>query len=242
MEIELKYELNSLEEAKNFIYQINNLCNEKEEVLIESKKTVKLTSFYIDSEDLKLSEIKLSCRLREKREDRLVKNKYVFTIKDGGHIGEGLHFRNEVDVSIDEKCFLNLLNTSKCEADSINKNYRVNSKEFYDVLNSTELKETFDLDAIREVLSDKDLIVAVATYIDREKFTLNWKESLIEIAIDEGTVSAFNGMSEKFLELEAELIKGEVDDIKDFSLWVRNNLDFKSSSISKHKRGLNLLK
>ena len=96
------------------------------------------------------------------------------------------------------------------------------------------------LDVWPEELDLSNLKAAFETNFLRYQAVLNWQGSEIELAVDQGEVLA-NEKSLPILELELELISGEVDALKTLAKTLGEYIKLEPFDISKAERGYSLL-
>lgn len=92
---------------------------------------------------------------------------------------------------------------------------------------------------LKKLIEDKPLIEVVRTDIDRHQLTYAYKESLLELALDQGLVFG-GGKKRAICELEIELIRGKEADLDDFEKAHLRPYRLKASKLSKLGLGLEL--
>jgi triphosphatase len=110
-------------------------------------------------------------------------------------------------------------------------------------------KETFTLsvddfpeerEMLAQVLGDQDLIPLIETDIIRHLRRIEYKDSVLECALDEGTVQAA-GKSVEIRELEVELLEGSQEDLEEFCRERLTDYHLIPEDMSKLARGIELL-
>lgn len=134
-------------------------------------------------------------------------NQFELTLKTKGEIKDGLHIRPEYNLAIDE------------------------NKPFF-----TKLNQQFDLGFENAEEIEANLIPTFSTDFTRQKWLIEFNQSQIEVAMDQGLIKNQYG-EEAICELELELLGGEISAIFCFF----EGLPFKDgmwlSNLSKAQRG-----
>jgi inorganic triphosphatase YgiF len=105
---------------------------------------------------------------------------------------------------------------------------------------------SLDLDVLESLpiwsddMSLTSLEAVFETNFDRHEAVLKWRDSEIELAFDQGEVSA-NQKSLPILELELELMSGQVSSLTSLAKALEKYIQLKPSDISKAERGYSLL-
>lgn len=110
-------------------------------------------------------------------------------------------------------------------------------------------KETFTLslddfpkerEMLEQVLGDHELMPLIETDIIRHLRRIEYKDSVLECALDEGTVQAA-GKSVEIRELEVELLEGSQEDLEEFYRERLTDYHLVPEDMSKLARGIELL-
>lgn len=109
------------------------------------------------------------------------------TLKWGGCSTNGFHERNEINIPVDDESFI--------------------------APEAAMFKDSEDGTVLLDLIGDKALLNLLEMRYLRRKLRLNYKESLIELAIDCGDIITDNG-NVPILELELELLVGNANDVK----------------------------
>ena len=96
-------------------------------------------------------------------------------------------------------------------------------------------------DELKEIVKDKELKEVIETDFIRRKMDIEYKSSLLELALDYGKIKA-NSKELPILEVEIELKKGIEKDILDFIDEYLKDYHLKVVTYSKFSRGLELYK
>lgn len=139
-------------------------------------------------------------------------DRYEMTLKAAGQTVGGLHQRPEYNVDIEKP----ELAIERLPADI--------------------WPEGCDIEALQQQLNP-----LFSTHFVREKWVVTYKESEIEIAFDQGEVSA-GALSEPLCEIELELKSGERDDLLAFASELTDMEGIRLGSLSKAARGYALAK
>lgn len=168
-----------------------------------------LANTYYDSDDHILRHHRSSLRIRGTHELNKPA-KYEITVKSSGKSLAGLHSRQEYNVNLpDDRLNLSVLPPYI----------------FADDIDQTELSER--------------LVAQFSTNFDRHIWLINYNQSTIEIALDQGTISA-KGLTLAILEVELELKTGSQLDLLLLALEL-SRLKLHLYSQSKAVRGFRLL-
>lgn len=205
MEIELKYSITDANTAYK-ILENDSILNM---VLENSKEEITLDARYYDTADFDLQKRKIALRIRNEN------GNFVETAKWSGTAKDGLHRRNEVNVTIEESKFPEIISVegfSNCEIGS----------------------------QLAEVTSTKDLEEFMRVSVLRQVLRVDTGRSVLEFAFDIGDVITPNGSS-PISELEIELIEGDEEDLIEMGNMLENKFSLKPEKKSKFVRGLILL-
>ena len=155
---------------------------------------------YFDTEEFAISKTGVVLRLRAENEE------YVLVLKTDRLVEEGLHQRLELSVSADSDLEEELL--EKGLPPDIFQPLLENSEDIDD--------EVYDVLALARC----PLQIICSANFTRTCVHLGFGDSLLELSIDEGTLST-DRRTEPFAELEIELKEGSVQDLIDFGRGLR---------------------
>lgn len=169
-----------------------------------------LSARYFDTPDLALRRHRIGMRVRK------IDGRWIQTIKAGGRARAGLHERHEWEDEVD---------SAGPDVPRLGK-----------ILAShPEYAGDLDIDSIRGTLQE-----IFAVRVHRASWLIEHRGALIEVAIDEGTVSR----SDKSLpvsEVELELKSGSVAALYDFALSLMQDIPMYLQRDSKAERGYHLI-
>ena len=138
------------------------------------------------------------------------------TLKWGGTVENGFHSREEINVPVsDAGCFI------------------ATAKDIF--------KESEDGQRLLELLGDKPLVNLLETRFLRSCMRLSYGASIIEMAIDTGSIITDKGEL-PIMELELELYAGDPADIKALGDRLSERFALVPGNESKLKRGLDLIR
>lgn len=137
------------------------------------------------------------------------------TLKWGGCCTNGFHERHEVNVPVDDQSFI------------------APSPELF--------KGSEDGDVMLDMIEGKPLVNLIEMSFLRRRVRLNYKESLVELALDYGEIITDNGNA-PILELELEIYAGSVDNLKELGEEFAKEYGLVPENRSKFSRGLALIK
>ena len=138
------------------------------------------------------------------------------TLKWGGTVENGFHSREEINVPVaDAGCFI------------------ATAKDIF--------KESEDGQRLLELLGDRPLINLLETRFLRSSMRLSYGASIIEMAIDTGSIITDKGEL-PIMELELELYAGDPSDLKALGARFEERFSLTPGNESKLKRGLDLIK
>jgi triphosphatase len=137
------------------------------------------------------------------------------TLKWGGCSTNGFHERNEINVPVSDESFIN---------------------PSVDMFKGSE-----DGEVLMQLAKDKPLINLLETRFLRRRIRLKYQQSLIELAIDYGSIITDAG-EEPILELELELYAGNIDDLKKLGEEFAREYGLTPENRTKFSRGVSLLK
>jgi len=137
-------------------------------------------------------------------------------LKWGGSASDGFHEREEVNVP-------------------------VSGEESFIAPEPDMFKESADgLDLI-ELIGKKPLVNMLETRFLRKRVRLNYRNSIMELAIDTGDIVTDAGNLD-ILELEIELFAGDESDVIELGKKIADKYSLKPENMSKFARGLELIK
>lgn len=137
------------------------------------------------------------------------------TLKWGGCSTNGFHERNEINVPVSDESFIN---------------------PSVDMFKGSE-----DGEVLMQLAKDKPLINLLETRFLRRRIRLKYQQSLVELAIDYGSIITDAG-EEPILELELELYAGNIDDLKKLGEEFAKEYGLSPENRTKFSRGVSLLK
>jgi triphosphatase len=137
------------------------------------------------------------------------------TLKWGGCSTNGFHERNEINVPVSDESFID---------------------PSVDMFKGSE-----DGEVLMQLAKDKPLINLLETRFLRRRIRLKYQQSLVELAIDYGSIITDAG-EEPILELELELYAGNIDDLKKLGEEFAKEYGLSPENRTKFSRGVSLLK
>jgi inorganic triphosphatase YgiF len=179
----------------------------------ESVVTRHLRSAYFDTAERYLDKKRAVYRIREEDDG------FIATVKISKSVSDGLHQRQEWNVKqeTDEPDIEYFLRMAESDGDP-----------------DTSLNEL--LSEIRYM----ELQEVCAVEFDRTIVHIGYGDTLIELACDTGSYNA-GRKSEDFIELELELLEGNVMDLRDFGDELEKVLDIVPENKSKYERSMELV-
>ncbi len=205
MEIELKYLVDEPAKADQLFADpiITEIQDDKEEEVIP------MHAVYYDTPDRRLLAREMAMRIRKEGE------RFIGTLKWGGHSEDGLHRREEVNLPIPENQL----------AEGV----------------SVELFEPCDqYETLKELVGDQKLEPLVEMEFQRRQIRLDTGDSISVFSVDQGAIRG-NGKEVPISEIEIELFSGEEEDIVALGKRISEKYDLKPGVKSKFERGLALL-
>ena len=138
------------------------------------------------------------------------------TLKWGGSkVVQGLHEHQEVNVPIDtDSCLI---------APSV------------DIF-----EESIDGQKMSDLVGDEELELLFVTQVTRRRAKLHYRSSIVELAIDQGKVSA-KGKEALISEMEIELYSGELGDVLNLTQDIADKYGLEAENRSKYARAIALL-
>lgn len=138
------------------------------------------------------------------------------TLKWGGSVQNGFHARQEINVPVQGAgCFI------------------ATAKDTF--------KESEDGRELMELIGDRPLVNQLETRFLRSTMRLSYGDSIIEMAIDTGSIVTDEGEL-PILEMELELYTGEASDIKELGSKLAEKYGLTAGNESKLKRGLDMIR
>ena len=204
MEIELKYTIADralIEEIFNDD-QVRRYKDENTEVLIP------MNAVFYDTPDYKLQRAGFAFRIRREGDEN------VATLKWGGTTSEGMHKRQELNITLDDE-------EARHPAISIFGQDEVGGE-------------------LERLIGDEPLEALMEIQYLRRQVRLDTGKSISELSADEGFVRA-NGGETPICEMEIELYSGDEEDMRALGDEIASKYDLKLENTSKFKRGLSLL-
>lgn len=181
----------------------------------DSESVEKYTSIYFDTKEQSLRDRSTSLRVRGKESGG-----YIHTIKRTIETGEGLHQRYEWNWETKQSDF---------DMEAF-RTHAVSGGDPEEILNE-----------IATLIYNQELAELFHTQFERKIFLVGFGDSLIEIALDFGSVLAVERKA-AICEMEIELKKGDVRDVLALGEEIMARGIAKRSDISKYNRGIILLR
>ena len=204
MEIELKYFFED-EAAKDAIFEDEDI---KKFIDEGSEQNIPMRAIYMDTADGKLKNLGMAFRARFEG------GKCVATLKWNGRAEEGLHVRNELNVSVENDFAEN---------------------PTIDVFKGSEV-----YDEIENAIGSAKLIPVMEMDFARREVRVDTGESISVLSVDEGEIKTAKGNA-PILELEIELYTGDQDDMVALGRKLEEKYHLKQGNKSKYQRGLEIL-
>jgi len=175
-------------------------------------ESVRMKAAYFDTEDLSLVRRNIAFRIRSEGE------RTVATLKwrdDDGGIS-GLYIRSEINIPVSDQCCFfspdpNIFQTS------------AEGKDLLDIIDGRPLINIFDM------------------IFTRRRIRLDYGQSILELALDEGFIVA-GPKSEQILELEIEIYSGDKQDLLAIGKKISGKYNLEPELNTKFARGIELLK
>ena len=174
-------------------------------------ETVYMKAAYFDSQDLTLTRHNIAFRIRSERDRTLATLKWR---EDDDGIS-GLYIRSEINIPIsDQTCFF-------APDPSVFKE-SAEGKDMLDILEGKPLVDIFDM------------------IFTRKRIRLDYGESILELALDEGVIVA-GVKSHPFRELEIEIYSGNKEDLLAVGKQIAEKYGLVPELKTKFARGVELL-
>lgn len=146
---------------------------------------------------------------------RLEGCEYIATVKRGNKSEEGLHKREEVNIPVTDDDFI----------------------EYPDI---SAFAENAIIADIYDEIKDKTLMPVMEMNFVREKFKVDYEDSVMEVSLDQGDIITAGG-SCPICEMEIELYSGNESDLINLGDIIQKTYELKPENISKYARGLMLI-
>ncbi|MCL1895022.1 MAG: CYTH domain-containing protein [Clostridiales bacterium] len=175
------------------------------------REVVRMKAAYFDTEDLTLVKHNIAFRIRSEGDRTLATLKWN---EDDDGIS-GLYIRSEINIPVtDQTCFFH--------PDPAIFKESAEGKDLLDLLDNQPLVNIFD------------------TIFTRNRIRIDYKESILEIALDEGVIVA-GARSHQFRELEIEIYSGSRDDLLAVGKELAAGYGLEPELKTKFARGFELL-
>ncbi len=205
MEIELKY----LIPDKETIDKMWQEAVFKDYGTVDSVSQIEMDAIYYDTEDRVLGGADTAFRVRKEGQ------RYVATLKWGGHQHEGLHEREELNIQ--------LQNDPAVVLPSL------------DIFAENEKGRQ-----LATLVGDKPLKALIETRFTRQIMRIDTGATICEVALDNGSIITPVGDLD-ICELEIELFTGDVSDIEKIGADLEKRFGLETGVESKFGRGIRLI-
>ena len=205
MEIELKYKLNEASDADAIFDDIRIL----DIADAGSEKHIKMHAVYFDTKDGNLSSKGMVFRVREEGE------KLMATLKWDGVSIDGLHVREEINVPINDRVYL--------------------QKPDIKVFSESDIFEELE-----SIVDGKELVLMMEMNFVRRAVRLDNGVGIFELSVDIGNISC-EGKTKQINELEIELFSGSNEELKELGEYISNKFRISPENHSKFRQGLDLV-
>ncbi|MBR5228765.1 MAG: CYTH domain-containing protein [Firmicutes bacterium] len=205
MEIELKY----LIPDRDIIDKMWQEAVFKEYGTVDSVSQIEMDAIYYDTEDRVLGGADTAFRVRKEGQ------RYVATLKWGGHQHEGLHEREELNIQLPED----------------------------PAVVAPTLEVFAQHEKGRQLVSlvgEKELKALIETSFTRQIMRIDTGNTICEVALDVGDIITPAGNLD-ICELEIELFSGDVSDIEKIGADLEKRFGLKTGVESKFGRGIKLI-
>lgn len=204
MEIELKYTMAEWAVAEE-IFNDEKVRRYKDE---NTEEKIPMKAVFYDTKDQKLRKAGFAFRIRQEG------NEYIATLKWGGTSSEGMHKRQELNITLDDE-------EAKTPTIAI-----FNQDEVGGELGS--------------LVGDEELYDLMTVEFTRKQVRLDTGKSISVLSADRGFVRAAGGET-PICEMELELYSGDEEDMIALGGEIAEKYGLKPENTSKFKRGLALL-
>lgn len=206
MEIELKYTIGE-EFLIERIFADDQIVSIKDE---NTEEEIPMEAVFYDTADQKLRNKGYAYRIRREGDD------YVATLKWGGAATDGMHKRQELNISLG------------ADPEMIQPNLSLFSQDE-------------EAGCMIEEIGDEPLVPLMVIKYLRKQVRLDTGKSISMLSADVGYVRA-GGKEAPICEMEIELYSGDETDMSELGDRIAAKYNLKPENTSKFKRGLNLLK
>ena len=177
----------------------------------DEPETVRMKAAYFDTPDLTLIKHNIAFRIRSEGERTLATLKWR---DDDDGIG-GLYIRSEINIPISDKtCFF--------------------------APDPSIFKESLEGRDLLDIIDGKPLENIIDMIFTRKRIRIDYGESILELALDEGVVVA-GADSTQFRELEIEIYSGRKEDLLDTGNLIAKKYGLEPELKTKFARGIELL-
>lgn len=205
MEIELKYKLNEASDADAIFADVRIL----DMADAGSEKHIKMHAVYFDTKDGNLSSKGMVFRVREEGE------KLMATLKWDGVSIDGLHVREEINVPLNDRVYL--------------------QKPDIKVFSESDIFEELE-----SIVDGKELVLMMEMNFVRRAVRLDNGVGIFELSVDIGNICC-EGKTKQINELEIELFSGSNEELKDLGEYISNKFKISPENHSKFRQGLDLV-
>ncbi|MDD6042318.1 MAG: CYTH domain-containing protein [Eubacteriaceae bacterium] len=206
MEIELKYTIGE-EFLIERIFADDQIVSIKDE---NTEEEIPMEAVFYDTADQKIRNKGYAYRIRREGDD------YVATLKWGGAATDGMHKRQELNISLG------------ADPEMIQPNLSLFSQDE-------------EAGCMIEEIGDEPLVPLMEIKYLRKQVRLDTGKSISMLSADVGYVRA-GGKEAPICEMEIELYSGDETDMSELGDRIAAKYNLKPENTSKFKRGLNLLK
>ena len=174
-------------------------------------EVVRMKAAYFDTEDHSLIKHNIAFRIRSEGERMIATLKW----KDDDAGISGLYIRSEINIPVTDQTAL----------------FGPDPELF---IESAEGKDLID------IIGKKPLVNVFDIFFTRKRFRIDYEQSIIELALDEGVILA-GADSFRLRELELEMLSGEKEDLLAIGKVVAAKYKLKPELKTKFARGVELL-
>ena len=175
-------------------------------------EVVRMKAAYFDTEDHTLIKHNIAFRIRSEGERMVATLKW----KDDDAGISGLYIRSEINIPVKDQTAL----------------FGPNRELF---IESAEGKDLID------IIGEKQLVNIFDMFFTRKRFRIDYEQSIIELALDEGVIFAGSD-SLRLRELELEMLSGKKEDLLTIGKVIAAKYKLKPELKTKFARGVELLK
>ena len=175
------------------------------------REVVRMKAAYFDTEDLTLVKHNIAFRIRSEGDRTLATLKWN---EDDDGIS-GLYIRSEINIPVtDQACFFHP--------------------------DPAIFKESAEGKDLLDIIDDKPLVNIFDMIFTRNIIRIDYEESILEIALDEGVIVA-GAKSDQVRELEIEIYSGNKDDLLEVGRKLAAGYSLEPELKTKFARGIELL-